>query len=89
MRVAAMDRTELEKRLEQLKLQVWDVTEEITRHRKIITKLDAAGMDTNDAQLLLSRFENLLIIYLQEQQRLREESAKLDEPTQEPKPPDR
>jgi hypothetical protein len=84
-----MDRTELEKRLEQLKLQVWDVTEEITRHRKIITQLEAVGMDTNDAQLLLSRFESLLIIYLQKQQRLREELAKLDEPTQEPESPDR
>jgi hypothetical protein len=84
-----MDRTELEKRLQQLKLQVWDVTEEITRHRKMMTQLDAVGMDTNDTQLLLSRFENLLIIYLQEQQRLREELTKLDESTQEPKPPDR
>jgi hypothetical protein len=73
-----MERTELLKRLEQLELQVWDVTEEVARHQKVITQLDAAGMDTSEAQLLLSRLENLLIIYLQEREKMRAEIAKLD-----------
>ena len=84
-----MERTELSKQLKQLELQVWDVTEQVNRQRQAISQLEAAGMDTNDAQLLLSRFENLLIVYLQKRERLREELAKLDGPTQEPKPPDR
>jgi hypothetical protein len=73
-----MERAELLKRLEQLNLQVWHVTEELDRNRKAISQLDAAGMDTNDAQLLVSRLENLLIVYLQDRERLRAEAAKLD-----------
>ena len=73
-----MEKAELLKRLEQLNLQVWDVTEEVARHRKVISKLDAAGMDNSDVQLLLSRLENLLIVYLQERDRLRAELAKLE-----------
>jgi hypothetical protein len=72
-----MEGTELVKRLEQLDLQVWDVTEEVARQRKVITQLDAVGMDTSDAQLLLSRRENLLIILLQEREKMRTEVAKL------------
>ena len=84
-----MERTELSKQLKQLELQVWDVTEQVNRQRQAISQLEAAGMDTNDAQLLLSRFENLLIVYLQKRERLRDELAKLEGPTQEPKPSDR
>jgi hypothetical protein len=83
-----MERTDLVKRLEQLDLQVWDITEEVAHQRKVITQLDAAGMDTNDAQLLVSRLENLLIIYLQEREKLRAEVAKLDGSSQEPPPSD-
>jgi hypothetical protein len=89
MRVRYMESTELLKRLQQLELQVWDVTQEVTRQGKVITQLDAVGMDTNGARLLLSRLENLLIVYLQEREKLREKIAKLDGSTQEPKPPDR
>jgi hypothetical protein len=78
-----MERTELQKRLEQLDLQVWDVTQEVARNQKVITQLDAVGMDTNDAQLLLSRLENLLIVLLQEREKLR---AKLDGSSQGPPP---
>ena len=84
-----MERTELVKRLEQLKLQVWDVTQQVANQRSVVAQLQAAGMDTNAPQLLISRLENLLIQYLQDQEKLRAELAKLDGPTQEPKPPDR
>jgi hypothetical protein len=84
-----MERTELLKRLEQLELQVWDVTEEVARHQKVITQLDAAGMDTSETQLLLSRLENLLIIYLQEREKMRIEAAKLDGSSQGPPSSDR
>jgi hypothetical protein len=84
-----MERTELAKRLQKLELQVWDVTEEVNRQRKVIIQLDAAGMDTNEPQLLLSRLENLMIFYLQEREKLRAELVKLDDSTQEPEPPDR
>ena len=85
-----MERTELVKRLAQLDLQVWDVTQQVTYQRNVVGQLDAAGMDTNEPQLLLSRLENLLIRYLQTRERLREELTKLDgRYTQEPKPPDR
>lgn len=84
-----MERMELLKRLELLELQVWDVTQEVTRQKKVITQLDAASMDTDGAQLLLSRLENLLIVYLQEREKLREKLAKLDGSTQEPEQPDR
>jgi hypothetical protein len=84
-----MERTELAKRLQKLELQVWDVTEEVNRQRKVIIQLDAAGMDTTEPQLLLSRLENLMIFYLQEREKLRAELVKLDDSTQEPEPPDR
>jgi hypothetical protein len=84
-----MERTELLKRLERLELQVWDVTEEVARHQKVITQLDAAGMDTSETQLLLSRLENLLIIYLQEREKMRAEAAKLDGSSQGPPSSDR
>ena len=84
-----MERTELAKRLQKLELQVWDVTEEVNRQRKVIIQLDAAGMDTNEPQLLLSRLENLMIFYLQEREKLRAELVKLDDSTQDPEPPDR
>jgi hypothetical protein len=73
-----MEREELSKRLKQLDLQVWDVTEQVARQRKVITQLNEVGMDTNDAQLLVSRLENLLILYLQDRERLRAEVAKLE-----------
>jgi hypothetical protein len=57
---------------------VWDITKEVERHRKIITQLDAAGMDNSDAQLLLSRLENALIVYLNEREKLRAEVAKIE-----------
>jgi hypothetical protein len=80
-----MERPELLKRLEQLELQVWHVSEELARNRKVISQLDAAGMDTNDVQLLVSRLENLLIVYLQDREKLRAEAAKLEGgPSQEP-----
>ena len=44
-----MERTELSKRLAQLEFEVWDVTEEVTRPRKAIAKLESVSMDTNDA----------------------------------------
>jgi hypothetical protein len=85
-----MERTELVKRLAQLDLQVWDVTQQVTRQRDAITQLNAVGMDTNDAQLLLSRMENLLIHYLQMREKLRADLTKLDGgSTQGPQPPDR
>ena len=73
-----MEREKLLKKLKQLDLQVWDITEQVGRQRKVIAQLDAAGMDTNDAQLWVSRLENLLIIYLQEREKLRAELAKID-----------
>ena len=83
---SAMERTELLKRLAQLDLQVWDVTQQVTNQRNVIGQLDAVGMDTNEPQLLLSRLENLLIHYLQEREKLREELTRLDGgSTQEPK----
>jgi hypothetical protein len=85
-----MERTELVKRLAQLDLQVWDVTQQVTRQRDAITQLNAVGMDTNDAQLLLSRMENLLIHYLQMREKLRADLTKLDGGSaQGPQPPDR
>jgi hypothetical protein len=85
-----MERTELVKRLAQLDLQVWDVTQEVTRQRSVIIQLDAVGMDTNEPQLLLARLENLLIHYLHVRAKLRGELTKLDGgSTQEPGPPDR
>ena len=87
---SAMERTELLKRLAQLDLQVWDVTQQVTNQRNVIGQLDAVGMDTNEPQLLLSRLENLLIHYLQEREKLREELTRLDGgSTQELKQPDR
>jgi hypothetical protein len=82
-----MERTELVKRLAQLDLQVWDVTQQVTNQRGIVAQLSAVGMDTNEPQLLL---ENLLIHYLQTREKLREELTKLDGgSTPEPKPSDR
>jgi hypothetical protein len=82
-----MERTELVKRLQQLNLQVWDLTEEVARQRRVITQLDAVGMDNSEAQLLVSRLEKLLIIYLQEQEKLRAEVAKLDGGSSQGPPP--
>jgi hypothetical protein len=82
-----MERPELLKRLEQLELQVWHVSEELARNRKIISQLDAAGMDTNDVQLLVSRLENLLIVYLQDREKLRAEVAKLEGGSSQGPPP--
>ena len=83
-----MERTELIKRLKQLDLQVWDLTEQLDRQRKVVVQLDQVGMDTNDAQLLVSRLENLLVMYLQEQEKMRAEVAKLDNSSQGPSPSD-
>jgi hypothetical protein len=83
-----MERTELIKRLEQLDLQVWDLSEQLARQRKVIGQLDEAGMDTNEAQLLVSRLENMLIRYLQEREKMRAEVAKLDKSSQGPPPSD-
>jgi hypothetical protein len=85
-----MERTELVKRLAQLDLQVWEVTQQVTNQRSVIGQLDAVGMDTNEPQLLLSRLENLLIHYLQSREKLREELTKLGAgSTQQAKPADR
>ena len=84
-----MEKSELLKQFEQLELQVWNLTQEVTRQRNVIIQLEAASMDTNEPQLLLSRLENLLIIYLQDREKLREKIAQLDGSTHEPKPPDR
>jgi hypothetical protein len=73
-----MERTELIKRLAQLDLQVWDITQQVNNQRDVIGQLDAAGMDTNEPQLLVSRLENLLIRYLQEREKLRAELTQLD-----------
>jgi hypothetical protein len=85
-RVYAMEREELLKRLERLELQVRDVTQEVSRQRS--AQLDAVGMDTNEPQLLVSRLENLLIIYLQEREKLRAEIAKLEGSSRGPPPSD-
>jgi hypothetical protein len=80
-----MERPELLKRLEQLALQVWHVTAELARNRKVISQLDAAGMDTKRCAVIGFGLENLLIVYLQDREKLRAEAAKLEEgPSQEP-----
>jgi hypothetical protein len=84
-----MERTQLVKRLEQPDLQVWDVTQQVNNQRNVVAKLRAVEMDTNEPQLLISRLENLLIHYLQEREKLRNDIAKLDGgSTQGPQPPD-
>jgi hypothetical protein len=82
-----MEKTELLKQLEQLDLQVWDLTQEVDRHRQTIIQIDAAGMDNSDVQLTLSRLENLLIIYLQERAKLHAEIAKLERGSSQGSPP--
>jgi hypothetical protein len=85
-----MEKTELLKELEQLDLQIWDITQEVDRHRAIINQLNEAEMDNSNAQLTLSRLEDLLIIYLQEREKLHVEVAKLvGGSSQEPLPSDR
>jgi hypothetical protein len=73
-----MERAELVRRLAQLDLQVWDVSQQVANQRNVVAQLNAAGMDTNEPQLLISRLENLLLRYLQEREKLRASLAKLD-----------
>jgi hypothetical protein len=71
-----MGRTELLKQLDQVDQQVWHAAEQVDRQRKVLTELDAQRADTNEAQLLLSRLENLLIFRLQERERLRDDLSR-------------
>ena len=70
---SAMERTELLKRLEQVEHQVRQVTELIARQRRILAELNKVLVDTDDPQILLQRYENLLVFHLQERERLRAE----------------
>jgi hypothetical protein len=72
-----MENPELLKQLEQLDLQIWDITQEVDRLRAIINQLNEAEMDNSNAQLTLSRLEDLLMIYVQEREKLHAEVAKL------------
>jgi uncharacterized protein (UPF0335 family) len=81
-----MERMELLQRLEQVERQIAEDTELIARQRKVLADLRGKGVDNGAIQIMLVGLENLLVVHLQEREKLRREIAKLDSSTQGPKP---
>jgi hypothetical protein len=73
-----MERSELLKRLAQVEQQVSNETEMIARQRKMLAELHANEVDTDAIQIMLASLENLLVLHLQEREKLRAALAKLD-----------
>ena len=72
-----MERSELLKRLEDVEQQLSNEMEMITRQRKMLAELDAKEADADALQIMLANMENLLVLHLQERQKLRAELAQL------------
>jgi len=72
-----MEKTELLKRLEDVEQQLANEMEMITRQRKMLAELDAKEADADALQIMLANMENLLVLHLQERQKLRAELAQL------------
>jgi uncharacterized protein (DUF3084 family) len=73
---AAMNRTKLLKRLEQVGQQLGQEIQQVTRQR-LLTDLAAKGVEIEPANMRLGRLETILIIRLQEREKLRVELASL------------
>jgi uncharacterized protein (UPF0335 family) len=84
-----MGRMELLKRLEQVERQIAQDTELIASQRKVLADLSGKGVDNDAIQIMLVGLENLLVVHLQEREKLRGEIAKLDRSSQGPQPSDR
>jgi uncharacterized protein (UPF0335 family) len=84
-----MERMELLKRLEQVERQIAQDTELIASQRKVLADLSGKGVDNDAIQIMLVGLENLLVVHLQEREKLRGEIAKLDRSSQGPQPSDR
>jgi hypothetical protein len=62
----------------------------IAWQRKVLADLDAKEVDNEAIQIMLVGLENLLVVHLQEREKLRTDLANMDGGlTQELKPPDR
>ena len=72
-----MERTGLVKKLEQVEQQLRQEMEQVTRQRELLTDLAAKGVETEPARMLLGRLESLLILRLQEREKLRVELTSL------------
>jgi hypothetical protein len=84
-----MERMELLTRLEQVERQIAQDTELIASQRKVLADLSGKGVDNDAIQIMLVGLENLLVVHLQEREKLRGEIAKLDRSSQGPQPSDR
>jgi len=73
-----LERTELLKRLEQVELQIAQDMELIARQRKVLAELDRKEVDNEAIQIMLVGLENLLVVHLQEREKLRADLAEID-----------
>jgi hypothetical protein len=72
-----MEKTELLRRLEEVEQQLSNETEMITRQRKMLAEIDAREADTDAIKIMLDSLENLLVLHLQQREKLRAELVKL------------
>jgi hypothetical protein len=71
-----MERMELLTRLQQVEHQIAHDTELIARQRKMLVDLGGKGVDNDAIQIMLVGLENVLLVHLQERERLRAEIAR-------------
>ena len=81
-----MEKTELLKLLNQAEQQIAQDTELIGRQRKMLADLDGKGVDNGSLQIMLNGLENMLIVHLEQREKLRAELAKLEQSNQGPQP---
>ena len=81
-----MEKMELLKLLEQVEGQIAHDMELIARQRKVLTELHATEVDSHAIQIMLAGLENLLIVHLQEREKLQAKVAKLGGSTRESTP---
>jgi hypothetical protein len=84
-----MERTELVRRIAEVEQRISDDMELIARQRRTLAALAGNGVDNDAIQIMLVGLENLLVVHLQEREKLRTQLAELDGLTSDPKPPDR
>jgi hypothetical protein len=63
----------LKKHLEQAERRVLDADRHVMRQRDLVAELERDGHDTTEANTLLRRFEELLVLHIQVRDRLRKE----------------
>jgi len=80
---------ELLERLERVERQIAHDTELIASQRKVLADLSGKGVDNDAIQIMLAGLENLLVVHLQEREKLRAQIAELDSSSQGPQSSDR